>query len=94
MEEDIIHLCYIKFAEKTDQIPLCLPYILGEYYMKSPNVSSHSSKVDTIGKILTTLSKDKLKTSIFVKNGDLEERISLLEEMAKKISFSRKNRKF
>ena len=93
MEEDIENLCMIKFGEEKPDFNIIIPYILGEYYMKSSNVDSCSQKIKIIGNILLSLSKDKLQMSVFVAT-ELETHINIMENMAKKISFSKKNRKF
>ena len=93
MEEDIEQLCLIKFGQETSNFNIILPYILGEYYMKSGNVDNCSQKIKIIGNVLIALSKDKLQTSVYVAT-ELKNQIEILENMSRKISFSRKNRKF
>lgn len=89
METTLLDLVYRKFGSETLDVHVVLPYILGEYHAKVHLVRTDTSKIDAIGDVLVDLARDKLEAAVFVKT-ELEERINLLEEMAEKISASKR----
>lgn len=85
MQDELLDAAYEKFGSADDvDVGVMLPYILGEYHVKLHYMTGDTPKIEVLGNVLIFLAKDKLKMSIFVRV-ELEERVILLEEMAKKI---------